>query len=131
MNNSYLPNLKPLRGMAAILVAALYFHFFLGDIFAFENTGLVDKPYVMFAFFFILSGFIICNVYEEYFEKSIWQFYPESRFKMFLGNMWVWFAIAFCTLLLRQFKLYGTVTLSLFSVLILSSAHESASINKL
>lgn len=61
---------------------------------------------------------------------SIWELYRVSRFKKFLGNGWVLSAIVLCSLLSMQFKFYDTVTVSLFGILILSSAYGSASINK-
>lgn len=80
MNKPYLPNLTALRGIAAILVATLHFHFFLGGIVPYKNAGLVDKLYLMVDLFFILSGFIMCYVYERDFEITI----SKKKYKNFL-----------------------------------------------
>ncbi|MEO1449148.1 MAG: acyltransferase [Bacteroidota bacterium] len=71
MNKAYLPNLTALRGIAAILVATLHFHFFLAAIVPYAHAGLMDKLYLMVDLFFILSGFIMCHVYEDSFTQGI------------------------------------------------------------
>ncbi|ARV16601.1 acyltransferase family protein [Polaribacter sp. SA4-12] len=76
----YLHNLSSLRGIAAILVTTLHFHFFLGAIFPYEAAGLIDKLYLMVDLFFILSGFIMCYVYEDVFNKGL----EKKSYKNFL-----------------------------------------------
>ncbi|WP_109830288.1 acyltransferase family protein [Reichenbachiella versicolor] len=71
MQKSYLHNLTSLRGIAAILVATLHFHFFLGGILPAKNSAIVDKFYLMVDLFFILSGFIMCYVYEDKFKEEV------------------------------------------------------------
>jgi len=80
MVKSYLHNLSALRGIAAILVVTLHFHFFLGGLVPYKNAGLVDKLYLMVDLFFILSGFIMCYVYETSFTTSI----TKKKYKSFL-----------------------------------------------
>ncbi len=71
MNKDYIHNLTALRGIAALLVAMLHFHFFLGNITPSQTTGIVNKLYLMVDLFFILSGFIICYVYSDTFNGKI------------------------------------------------------------
>ncbi|AUP80579.1 acyltransferase family protein [Flavivirga eckloniae] len=76
----YLHNLSSLRGIAAILVATLHFHFFLGAIILDKESGIINKLYLMVDLFFILSGFIMCYVYEDTFNKGI----AKKSYKTFL-----------------------------------------------
>ena len=71
MNKPYLHNLTALRGIAALLVAVLHFHFFLGPVLPYQEAGVIDKFYLMVDLFFILSGFVICYVYEPDFAGGI------------------------------------------------------------
>lgn len=71
MQKPYLHNLTSLRGIAAILVAVLHFHFFLGPLMPYNNALLIDKFYLMVDLFFILSGFIMCYVYEDKFYFDV------------------------------------------------------------
>ena len=80
MNKEYLHNLTSLRGIAAILVAVLHFHFFLGPVLPYNNAGIIDKFYLMVDLFFILSGFIMCYVYESNFNKGV----GKTKYKQFL-----------------------------------------------
>lgn len=80
MKKAYLHNLTSLRGIAAILVAVLHFHFFLGPIVPYKDAAIIDKFYLMVDLFFILSGFIMCYVYERTFEKG----FKKSNYKDFL-----------------------------------------------
>lgn len=80
MINPYLPNLTALRGIAAILVATMHFHFFLGGIVPYKNAGMVDKLYLMVDLFFIISGFIMCYVYEAHFTEGL----LKTKYKNFI-----------------------------------------------
>jgi peptidoglycan/LPS O-acetylase OafA/YrhL len=71
MKKKYIHNLTALRGIAAILVAVLHFHFFLGPVVPYGSTVIINKFYLMVDLFFILSGFIMCYVYEPKFDKGI------------------------------------------------------------
>jgi len=66
----YLHNLTALRGIAAILVAILHFHFFVGPIVPYEIHSIIDKFYLMVDLFFILSGFIMCYTYSDKLDIS-------------------------------------------------------------
>ncbi|WP_303316270.1 acyltransferase [Flavivirga abyssicola] len=76
----YLNNLSSLRGIAAILVALLHFHFFLGPLIPFKDGDFIGKLYLMVDLFFILSGFIMCYVYEDIFDKGV----VKKNYKNFL-----------------------------------------------
>ncbi|PWT73451.1 MAG: hypothetical protein C5B59_13410 [Bacteroidetes bacterium] len=85
MNTSspYLPNLTPLRGIAALLV--VFFHADLmllnGQLFLlrYPDSHLVEKLYLMVDFFFVLSGFILFHVYTTWFKDGV----NGSSFKKF------------------------------------------------
>lgn len=76
----YLNNLTALRGVAAILVALLHFHFFLGPVMPYGKANFIDNLYLMVDLFFILSGFIMCYVYEDSFKIGI----QKRKYKNFL-----------------------------------------------
>ncbi len=76
----YLHNLTSLRGIAAILVAVLHFHFFVIPVATSHVAHVIDKFYLMVDLFFILSGFIMCYVYEPNFSKGI----KKARYKNFI-----------------------------------------------
>ncbi len=80
MQKPYLPNLTSLRGIAAILVAVLHFHFFLSSVLVNRGPSIIDKFYLMVDLFFILSGFIMCYVYEHFFETGI----DKTKYRKFL-----------------------------------------------
>jgi peptidoglycan/LPS O-acetylase OafA/YrhL len=69
--HKYLSNLTPLRGIAAIWVFVFHFQ---GRVVQFvfpEQTHIVDKGYLMVDLFFIMSGFIICHVYQKSFHNGL------------------------------------------------------------
>jgi peptidoglycan/LPS O-acetylase OafA/YrhL len=77
---SYLSNLTPLRGIAALLTVIFHIDIFLG----WEMTPpgvspLLSHMYLMVDFFFILSGFIMCHVYGNRFLKEV----RKTEFKKF------------------------------------------------
>ncbi|WP_298535021.1 acyltransferase [uncultured Algibacter sp.] len=76
----YLYNLTSLRGIAAILVAVLHFHFFVTPVATSHMAHVIDKFYLMVDLFFILSGFIMCYVYESSFNKGV----SKTRYKNFI-----------------------------------------------
>ena len=67
----YLPNLTPIRGITAILVAAFHFHFFLGPLVPYQSESILNKFYLMVDLFFVLSGFIMCYVYHRTFSQKL------------------------------------------------------------
>jgi peptidoglycan/LPS O-acetylase OafA/YrhL len=87
---SYLPNLTPLRGIAALLTVVFHFGIVIGpviDIFHVgpvlgpltEHSALIGHLYLMVDFFFILSGFIMCHVYSRLFAGAV----TKEAFKKF------------------------------------------------
>ncbi len=80
MAKIYLNNLTALRGIAAILVALLHYDFFIGSIVLNNSYSFVDKLYLMVDLFFILSGFIMCYVYEDQFQVKV----VKTNYKNFL-----------------------------------------------
>ena len=66
-----IPNLTPLRGIAALLVAVFHFNA-IGATFVNANkTMLIEKCYLMVDLFFIMSGFVMLHVYGNSFSKTI------------------------------------------------------------
>jgi peptidoglycan/LPS O-acetylase OafA/YrhL len=70
---TYLSNLTPLRGIAAILTVIFHCNLMVG--FALSNSlpkpELLLKMYLMVDFFFILSGFIMLHVYGKWFSDGV------------------------------------------------------------
>lgn len=65
-----LPNLTPLRGIAALLVVYFHFNEIAVQFVKPEQTMFLRKCYLMVDLFFIMSGFIMLHVYGESFSKS-------------------------------------------------------------
>src|ERR1700750_78824 len=69
---SYLSNLTPLRGIAALLTVIFHIDIFLGwAMIPPDGSPLLSHMYLMVDFFFILSGFIMCHVYGNRFLKDV------------------------------------------------------------
>ena len=114
---SYLSNLTPLRGIAALIV--LFFHFdlfwggpFVGTLFATETTLFVKKGYILVDFFFVLSGFIMCHVYGQLFTDSVaqpsfWQFMKARFARIYPLHLFtlVWAILLFATITWINFPL--------------------------
>lgn len=67
-----IPNLTPLRGIAALLVIIFHFEDVINARFISEDyTMIVRKSYLMVDLFFVMSGFIMLHVYGESFNKTI------------------------------------------------------------
>ncbi|HOY18622.1 MAG TPA: acyltransferase [Haliscomenobacter sp.] len=83
MNATYLSNLTPLRGIAALLTVIYHVDLFLGNganvLIRMEDSMALSRMYLMVDFFFILSGFIMCHVYGKWFEESV----NSATFKKF------------------------------------------------
>ena len=81
--NTYLSNLTPLRGIAALLTvifhADLYIAFFGGTLLNDKTSHFITRMYLMVDFFFVLSGFIMCHVYATHFVDAV----NGSNFKRF------------------------------------------------
>ncbi len=78
--HQYLSNLTPLRGIAALWVFVFHFEGVLVHFISPGSTQLIAKGYLMVDLFFIMSGFIMCHVYQKSFEAG-----PTARnFKRFI-----------------------------------------------
>jgi peptidoglycan/LPS O-acetylase OafA/YrhL len=77
---SYLSNLTPVRGIAALLTVIFHINIvFWGDMVPASGSPLMSHMYLMVDFFFILSGFIMCHVYGNRFTKNV----RTAEFKKF------------------------------------------------
>jgi peptidoglycan/LPS O-acetylase OafA/YrhL len=70
-DKAYLNNLTALRGIAALLVVVFHSNEIVAQYITTVNTFWFKKLYLMVDLFFILSGFIMCYVYETYFNSSV------------------------------------------------------------
>lgn len=74
-NTTYLPNLTPLRGVAALLTVIFHVDLMLGGggdmLLKFKDSMLINRMYLMVDFFFVLSGFILCHVYATWFSTAV------------------------------------------------------------
>jgi len=80
----YLYNLTPLRGIAALLTVIfhgeLYLNFIGGSMLIDQSKSFfINGLYIMVDFFFVLSGFILCYVYRDYFIKG----FDKQNFRKF------------------------------------------------
>jgi peptidoglycan/LPS O-acetylase OafA/YrhL len=69
--HKYLSNLTVLRGVAAIWVVVYHFQALICQFVLPEQTLLIQKGYLMVDLFFIMSGFIICHVYNQSFQSGV------------------------------------------------------------
>jgi peptidoglycan/LPS O-acetylase OafA/YrhL len=69
--HKYLSNLTVLRGVAAIWVVVFHFQVLICQFVRPESTLLIEKGYLMVDLFFIMSGFIICHVYNQSFKSGV------------------------------------------------------------
>jgi len=69
--HKYLSNLTPLRGIAALWVVVFHFQILVVQFVLPSQTKLLAKGYLMVDLFFIMSGFIICHVYQEGFKDGL------------------------------------------------------------
>jgi peptidoglycan/LPS O-acetylase OafA/YrhL len=68
--HKYLSNLTPLRGIAALWVVVFHFSEIVAKFVSTDRTLLLTKGYLMVDLFFIMSGFIICHVYQKSFQSG-------------------------------------------------------------
>lgn len=68
---SYISNLTPLRGIAALLVAIFHFEMAVARFIPVNRTMFFEKSYLMVDLFFIMSGFILLHVYRENFKDGV------------------------------------------------------------
>src|ERR1700748_1734095 len=69
--HKYLSNLTTLRGVAAIWVIVFHFQVLICQFVLPQQSLLIEKGYLMVDLFFIMSGFIICHVYQQSFQAGI------------------------------------------------------------
>ncbi len=114
---TYLANLTPLRGIAALIV--LLFHFdlfwggpFAGTLFATDTTLFVKKGYLLVDFFFVLSGFIMCHVYGKLFAEAVsrggfWQFMKARFARIYPLHIFTlaWAVLLFAAIVYTNFPL--------------------------
>ncbi|HEX4849529.1 MAG TPA: acyltransferase family protein, partial [Puia sp.] len=70
-SQTYISNLTPLRGIAALWVFFFHFQGLIATFIHSNTTHLVELGYLMVDLFFIMSGFIILHVYGDKFSKVI------------------------------------------------------------
>ncbi len=85
-SKQYLQNLTPLRGIAALLTLVFHAEIFLSFIGGSmlidpSKSSLLSGMYIMVDFFFVLSGFILCYVYADYFIEG----FNTQKFKTFFA----------------------------------------------
>jgi|SRR5450432_357147 peptidoglycan/LPS O-acetylase OafA/YrhL len=69
---SYLTNLTPMRGIAALLTVIFHVDLFMGNALVHPSASMIlHRMYLMVDFFFILSGFIMCYVYGNRFKQQV------------------------------------------------------------
>ncbi|MEJ0083136.1 MAG: hypothetical protein WDM78_19810 [Puia sp.] len=69
---SYLTNLTPMRGIAALLTVIFHIDLFTGGSLVHASaSSIMNRMYLMVDFFFILSGFIMCYVYGDRFTTQV------------------------------------------------------------
>jgi peptidoglycan/LPS O-acetylase OafA/YrhL len=110
---SYLSNLTPLRGIAALLTVIFHVDLMIGGggdmLLKFKDSFLINRMYLMVDFFFILSGFIMLHVYGQWFKDSI----TGSAFKRFTIARFArvyplhFFTLIYCVLLKLIFMAAG------------------------
>ncbi|GAB2558510.1 acyltransferase family protein [Spirosoma aerophilum] len=115
--STYLANLTPLRGIAALIV--LFFHFdlywsgpFAGALLNPTQSHFAQKGYIEVDFFFVLSGFIMCHVYGDSFSASVtragfWQFMKARFARIYPLHLFtlIWSILLFIAILSINFPL--------------------------
>ena len=99
-----IPNLTPLRGIAALMVAVYHFDSVVASFVSPQQSMLVAKSYLMVDLFFIMSGFIMLHVYESKFTDVI----SKMDYVKFIGARFARvYPLHFFTLLLAVVLFYG------------------------
>ena len=78
---AYLPNLTPLRGIAALMVVVFHFSIFVTPLIDPQVSLAMRRWYLLVDFFFVLSGFIMMHVYGEWFIENV----SRHSFLRYLG----------------------------------------------
>ena len=68
---SEIPNLTPVRGMAALLVIFFHYDLFIAKLIPDDFSPAQGKLYLMVDLFFVLSGFVIYHVYGQSFKQGV------------------------------------------------------------
>ena len=102
---TYIPNLTPLRGIAALMVAVYHFSELVGGFVNPQRSMLIQKGYLMVDLFFIMSGFVMLHVYGESFDRVLrW-----DEFKQFITARFArLYPLHLFTLLLAVFFFYAS-----------------------
>jgi peptidoglycan/LPS O-acetylase OafA/YrhL len=99
-----IPNLTPLRGIAALMVAVYHFDGVIANFVSQQHTMLIQKCYLMVDLFFIMSGFIMLHVYGSTFTNMI----SKKDFLKFIGARFARiYPLHFFTLLLSVVLFYA------------------------
>ncbi|MFZ4544759.1 MAG: acyltransferase family protein [Saprospiraceae bacterium] len=137
-SKAYLDNLTALRGIAALLVVVFHGNEMIAPFIKTETTFWFRKLYLMVDLFFILSGFIMCYVYEAGFadpdkHNKIGSFLKARFARIYpLHFVTLMFSALFIgiTYILGKYEYLGVVGMAIFNVkslfsnlLLLQSAH--------
>lgn len=105
LKTTYLTNLTPLRGIAALLTVIFHVDLMIGGggnmLVKFTDSLVLTRMYLMVDFFFILSGFIMLHVYGKWFAEKV----TGNSFKNFTVARFArvyplhFFTLAYCVLL--------------------------------
>lgn len=72
---TYLSNLTPIRGIAALLTVIFHVDLMMGNggdmLLKFSDSLLINRLYLMVDLFFVLSGFVMLHVYGLWFSLSV------------------------------------------------------------
>ena len=72
---TYLSNLTPIRGIAALLTVIFHVDLMLGNggdmLLKFSDSMFINRLYLMVDLFFVLSGFVMLHVYGQWFSQSV------------------------------------------------------------
>jgi peptidoglycan/LPS O-acetylase OafA/YrhL len=95
--NQYLLNLTPLRGIAAIWVVVFHFSEIVVKFVPLDRSLVLTKGYLMVDLFFIMSGFIMCHVYQQSFQTGV---NTQNFRKFFMARFARIYPLHFFTLLM-------------------------------
>jgi peptidoglycan/LPS O-acetylase OafA/YrhL len=126
---TYLSNLTPLRGIAALLTVIYHVDLMIGGggdmLIKYNHSMLLSRMYLMVDFFFILSGFIMCHVYGEMFAVSVkYEAFKKFTIARFARVYPLHFVMLFYTIILW----YLSAKAGIPKVPVLQTANNSFSI---
>lgn len=125
----YLANLTPLRGIAALLTVMFHVDLMIGNggnaLIKIKDSMVLTRMYLMVDFFFILSGFIMCHVYNKWFAESV----TTHQFKRFsIARFARVYPMHFVTLLYTIFLFSITAKLGIPNIPVLQVSNSGYSI---